>query len=369
MRLPRERAARRRLAALGACAAAALTAGAVLGAGDRDGGTGIREPPERAGRQPLERQVGQLLVSSFDGTSPPAYVLRRLRAGQTAGVILFRKNVASPAALRSLTGRLHRAGGGAALVAVDQEGGQIRSVPSAGPSAPQAAQGPPESVEAVARRAAGQLRALGVNVNLAPVADVPEGPGSAMSSRAFAGAAGAVAARAAAAVRGLAAGGVAAAPKHFPGLGAAVRNTDDAPVTLPRDRAALERDLLPFREAIAEGAPIVMASHALYPSLDGRRIASQSRSILAGLLRRRLGFRGVVVTDSIEAEAVLRRSPVAVAAERSIAAGADLVLMTGSGSWKLVYPRLLRRARRSAPFRRRVAEAAGRVTRLKRALR
>ena len=78
-------------------------------------------------------------------------------------------------------------------------------------------------------------------------------------------------------------------------------------------------------------------------------------------LRRRLGFRGVVVTDSLEAEAVLSRSDVATAAERSLSAGADLLLMTGSGSWNEVYPHLLERARRSHSFRARVREAAGRV--------
>jgi beta-N-acetylhexosaminidase len=103
-----------------------------------------------------------------------------------------------------------------------------------------------------------------------------------------------------------------------------------------------------------------MASHALYPSLDKKRIASQSPTILDGLLRRRLGFRGAVVTDSVEADAVLSRSSVEVAGARSMAAGADLVLMTGAGSYTPVYERLLSRARRSPRFRRRIEEAAGR---------
>jgi beta-N-acetylhexosaminidase len=111
-----------------------------------------------------------------------------------------------------------------------------------------------------------------------------------------------------------------------------------------------------------------MASHALYPAFDRDRIASQSRALLVSLLRERLGFRGVVVTDSIEAQAVLARSGVAEAAERSVEAGADLVLMTGSGSWNLVQPRLVRRARRDAEFRARVREAAARVRRLKRTI-
>jgi beta-N-acetylhexosaminidase len=111
-----------------------------------------------------------------------------------------------------------------------------------------------------------------------------------------------------------------------------------------------------------------MASHALYPALDGRRIASQSRSILHSLLRESLGFEGVVITDSMEAQAVIDRSSVETAALRSIAAGADLVLMTGAGSYPRVYEAVLERARRSRSFRRRVEESAARVLGLKRAL-
>jgi beta-N-acetylhexosaminidase len=111
-----------------------------------------------------------------------------------------------------------------------------------------------------------------------------------------------------------------------------------------------------------------MLSHASYPDLDARRIASQSRPVVTGLLRRRLGFDGVIVTDSLEAAAVLARSGIAEAAERSIRAGADLLLMTGSASWNDVYPRLLAEARRDKGFRERVRESAARVLALKRAL-
>ena len=209
------------------------------------------------------------------------------------------------------------------------------------------------------------LRAAGVNVNLAPVADVAR-PGSVMSSRAFPGDAAAVSERTEAAVRGLDGGGVAATVKHFPGLGGATVNTDDGSVTVSGE---LGGDLEPYRAAIAAGVPLVMASHALYPELDGAAIASQSREIITGLLREKLGFGGVVVTDSLEAQAVLDRSDVATAAERSVAAGVDLILMTGSGSWNAVFPRLLSRARGNPAFRRRVAESAARVLALRESLR
>jgi beta-N-acetylhexosaminidase len=162
---------------------------------------------------------------------------------------------------------------------------------------------------------------------------------------------------------------VAATLKHFPGLGAAGTNTDDGPVTVGSPRPALTtRDLPSFAAGIDAGAPIVMASHALYSGLDRRNIASQSKAILTTLLRGKLGFKGVVITDSMEAAAVLERSSIELAALRSIGAGADLLLLTGPGSFPRVYKQLLTGARRSAKFRARIAEAAARVIALKRTL-
>lgn len=327
---------------------------------------GATAPVDRLG---LRRQVGQLLIVSFHGGRAPAYIERILRDGAAGGVVLFGENITGPAQLRALTATLQRAGGRSVLVAADQEGGAVRIVPFAGPATGQASVASPAQAGADARAAARDLRRLGVDVALAPVADVAADDGSALRGRAYPGGAAAVAARVRAAVRGAAAGGVAATAKHFPGLGGAADSTDRTPVTIVRPAAALRTvDLAPFRAAIAAGVPLVMASHALYPALDERRIASQSPAILRGLLRRELGFRGAVVTDSIEARAVIRRSDVGTAALRSVAAGADLVLMTGPGSFRPVFRRLLARARRSPAFRARVRAAAARVLALKRDL-
>ena len=333
MRLSRDPAARRRLAALAACAAVALIGGALLGSADGDGDS-MSGPSsgegDRAAGLGLREQVGQLLVSSFDETELPDYLRRRLRAGETAGVILFGRNIASEVGLRRLTASVQRASGRGALVAADQEGGKIRIVPFAGPLPGQSEQADPREAQSLAREAGGELRSFGVNVNLAPVADVIAGADGALAGRSFPGSPEQVAGLVAASARGMATGRVAATAKHFPGLGAAAANTDDAPVTIGDDRARLEaRDLPPFRAAIDAGAPLVMASHALYPAWDESEIASQSQAILDGVLRRQLGYRGVVVTDSMEAQAVLSRSGVAEAAERSVAAGADLLLLTG----------------------------------------
>jgi beta-N-acetylhexosaminidase len=166
-------------------------------------------------------------------------------------------------------------------------------------------------------------------------------------------------------VRGWRASGVAPTVKHFPGLGGTTVNTDHGSTAVAGPSAA---DLQPFRAAIAAGVPVVMASHARYPALDAGRIASQSEPILGRLLRRQLGFKGVVMTDSIEAAAVRATGSTEQVAIRSVAAGADIVLTTGQGSWIRVYRALLAQARASAPFRARVRESAARVLALQQSL-
>jgi beta-N-acetylhexosaminidase len=389
MRISRDPAARRRLAALCAAAAGALAIGIAVGAGAGGDGTeedrtGTAEPgtPTRSeereadhrqaarrmvDRLSIRRQVGQLIVSSFDEAGVPDYLRRRLRAGETAGVILFGRNGGDAAHWRALTRSIQEAADGEALVMVDQEGGDIRTVAHAGPVAGQASQGDPAAVRTAARDAARQLREVGVNVNLAPVADVAAqgGAPSVMASRAFSGGPDRVVAATRASIRGMGEGRVVATAKHFPGLGGSAVNTDDAPATVPGD---LVGDLVPFRAAIEEGVPLVMLSHALYPAFDASAIASQSHSIATGLLREELGFRGTIVTDSMEAQAVLAVSGIADAAERSVRAGADLLLLTGSASWNEVHPRLVEEARRDPEFRERVRESAARVLALKREL-
>jgi beta-N-acetylhexosaminidase len=380
MPTPRNRVRRRLTLAL--IAAVIATAGIAIaivgGIGDdeppegtpaSDTGAASSSPPPSA-HLPLRRAVGQLLVMAFDGPSAPDYIRRRLRGGEGTGVILFGGNVVDAAQLRRLTATVQRAADGGALIATDQEGGEIRNVPFAGPVAAQSALASPAAASAAAAEAARGLLRAGVNVNLAPVADVnpPRGSGV-LAGRIYPGPPRQVATLTTAALRAHARAGVAATAKHYPGLGRATVNTDDGSATIDAPRAALEAaDLVPFRAAVAADVPLVMAGHALYPAFDPGRIASQSPTLLRRVLRDDLGFRGVVVTDSIEAQAVLDRSDVATAAVRSVAAGADIVLMTGSGSWNLVYPRLLRRARRDAAFRAHVRESAERVLALKRCL-
>jgi beta-N-acetylhexosaminidase len=292
-----------------------------------------------------------------------------LRRHELSGVVLFGGNVASPTQLRRLTGSLQDAAGGDALVAVDQEGGLVRRIPFAAPRPSQPDQGSVDRVRRVAGRAGEDLRSLGVNVNFAPVADVQSTPGPDILGRAFAGGPVAVASRVVAAIEGYRSSRVAATAKHFPGLGGAPRNTDDASVEIRRSASQLRgADLVPFRSAIAARVPLIMASHATYPALDPRRIASQSRRLISGLLRTEMRYEGAVITDALEARGVLQRSSVTIAAERSLTAGCDLLLLTRASSWKPVVRYLTARAARSSVVGIRVRQAVARVLVLKRSL-
>ncbi|MDA0159638.1 hypothetical protein OM076_05145 [Solirubrobacter ginsenosidimutans] len=377
---------RRRRAAVLAAAGLAFVAGASLGASGGNDDT----PPPRASAAPVEasaspaarrtpaptpapvdalslqQQVGRLVVLRFSGTEAPSYVRKILRDGWASGAILFKDNVASPQQLRALTAALEqagKAGGATPIICTDQEGGEIRNVAWAPPGPPAAAQVPGRDAKA----AAVALRGAGINVSLAPVADVPSVDGAAMSGREFSRDPRQVATSTQAAIKGWLAGGVKPTVKHFPGLGGATVNTDSGSATIGGGAPTAD-DLAPFKAAIAAGVPIVMSANAVYPRLDARHIAAQSPAILTTLLRRQLGFRGVVMTDSIEAAAVRATGPTEEIAVRSIRAGNDIVLTTGQGSWIRAYRALLAEARSSKSFRAVVRASAARVLALQRSL-
>ena len=368
---------RRRRAALAGAAALALVAGLVIGAGGDEGGDegGDREPEppargtpgeapreaaeEAVDRLSLEQQVGRMVILRFAGTQAPGYVREALRDGRAAGAILFRDNVVDPEQLRSLTGSLRRSAPGT-LVCVDQEGGEIRIVPWAQPERSAPEQQAFGTVREDSLAAARDLRAAGINVTLGPVADVPSIDGSIMTNRAFTADPDAAVAAVAESVAGWREAGVATTVKHFPGLGGATVNTDEGSATIDRTREQLDDDLAPFELAIRLGTEFIMASHAVYPALDGERIASQSPAVI-DLLRGELGFEGVVMTDSLEAQAVQDVADVEEAALASAEAGVDVILTTGRGSYIRVFRALLARARDDAAFRERMRTSAARV--------
>lgn len=330
-------AARRRRLALAGVAGVAVAAGIAVGAHNDGGG----EPPATASEAPEcpaevvadpARLAGQMVIVRMEAVATDG-LLRRIRRGKISGVILFPPAGSTPETVAGQVGSLRaaaaKAGAPAPLVMIDQEGGEVKRLPGLAPDlspAQIASRG-----EAVARsqgEATGrELAALGVDVDLAPVLDLPASSDSFIAPRAF-GAKPAVVARVGAAfAEGLEAEGVAATAKHFPGLGAAAVNTDLAPSTVGATRAQLEPGLEPFRAAAAAEIDLVMVSNALYPAYDANHPASQSPRVIGSLLRGRLGYEGVVVTDDLGAGALVKAGiGEAQAAVRAAGAGADLLL-------------------------------------------
>ena len=327
----------RRVALAAAVAFAGLAAGAAAA-------------PDAAS-PPLAKLVGARLVVGVDGTTASQSLLARIRRGQVGGVILMGSSVRNAPQVRALTASLRAAataGGNPLLVMTDQEGGTVRRFRWAPPSA--SAEDLGRLGEAAIRRrghdTATALERLGVDVDLAPVADVPSVPGSfiAAQHRGFSSVPTRTAKDVTAFAAGLLDGGVAPALKHFPGLGLATRSTDDAPVKIGAGPAALAPGLVPYRRAIAAGvAPLVMISNAAYTAYGGHP-AAWSPGVLA--LLRGLGFTGVTVTDALEPLATTHRVTLAQAAIRAARAGVDLLLFVGpERSTAAVYDALLAEAR------------------------
>jgi beta-N-acetylhexosaminidase len=283
----------------------------------------------------IRQAVGQHIVFAYDGLQPPAALRRRIARGEAAGVILFARNVRSVAqvrgAMRSLQ-RIRRPAGLRAplIVMADQEGGAVRRIPGA-PARAAADVRSGAHARADGAAAARILRSAGVNMDLAPVADVGRAGAALVSERRTYGrTGGAVAMLASAFAAGLRAGGVRATAKHFPGFGAAMVNTDNAPQRIRTPLHTLRNvDAAPFARLVREGIEAVMLSTAVYPALDERPAAFSAKWI-GGELRGRLHFRGVTITDDLGTPAVASFGSLARRAVLAVKAGADLPLFSAS---------------------------------------
>ena len=282
----------------------------------------------------LPELAATVLQPGFAGSAAPDWVRRWLAEG-LGGVVLFARNVESPAQVAALTAQL-RAERPDVIVAIDEEAGDVtRFEVRHGSSRPgNLALGTIDDVgltETVARDLGVDLAAAGITLDYAPDTDVNSNPDNpVIGVRAFGAEPGLVARHSAAFVRGLQSAGVAACAKHFPGHGdTSVDSHHDIPL-IDRGRAELEAcELVPFRAAIAAGARVVMTGHLLVPAYDPVLPATLSPRILTGLLRGELGFDGLIVTDGIEMQAVRRRYGLYGAAVRALAAGADAICVGG----------------------------------------
>jgi len=311
-------------------------------------------------------------VLGFSSAQLPAVVRQMIRRRETAGVILFSQNLPSRAVARRLIRHLQaipRPPGlrDPLMVMTDQEGGLVKRIGGA-PSASAATMGARGGAHSrmQGRRTAANLRSLGVNVDLAPVLDVARPGGTiAETERGFGSTAAQVAATAVPFAEGLQEGDVAATGKHFPGLGSARLNTDDAVQRIGLSRRALRSiDEAPYRRFIDAGGDLVMLSTAIYPAFSPKP-AAFSAAIATGELRRRLGFEGVSITDALDTVAVRAFGDTGKVARAAAGAGADLLIYTDPDEATRAHHALLRALRSGKLTRASFEEAASRVLRLR----
>jgi beta-N-acetylhexosaminidase len=315
---------------------------------------------------PAGNDLDGCLLARFDGLEPPSWLLRWLDNG-LAGVLLFAGNVSSPEQARSLIKQL-RSHNPHVLIAADEEGGIVTRLEARrGSSYPgNAALGALDDLAAtgqVALSIGAMLAQRGLNLNLAPVADLDSNPANpVIGVRSFGADPRRVAAHTAAFVTGVQASRVAACAKHFPGHG---RSSTDSHVVLPSVNATLAElmasDLVPFRAAIGAGVRCMLTAHVMFPAIDDVP-ATLSRRLITGVLREELGFDGVVITDALGMSAIGDGAKTAAGAIRAMAAGADLLcLSAGSAAQQRARDTLAAAVRGGEVSRDRVAEAAARV--------
>lgn len=326
-------------------------------------------------------RAGQLLMVGLDANARRTSLDRLIRGRHLGGVILLggwtsgRDDVR--AATRHLSSLPDRPGGAPGLLlAADQEGGRVQQLRGDGftriPTALEQGTWSPAELRRRASRWADELRAAGINVNLAPVADtVPTSIGPANDpigqwDRQFSSDPRVVARSVAAFIKGMHEGEVATATKHFPGIGRITGNTDlTAEGIVDRTTSRTDPFLRPFAGGVAAGTDLVMVGSAIYSRIDPGVQALFSRRIVTDLLRKRLGYQGVVITDDVGAAKSVAATPVGQRATRFVGAGGDIVLTARPDTVPAMHRALTARMGADRDFTAKVTAAATRVVALK----
>ena len=318
--------------------------------------------------------AGNVIVCGFAGLAAPATVHRWLSEKSVAGLILFGRNIDDMDQAAELIATCTEGTDPALpiLSCVDQEGGRVarfgEPVVRLPPMRALAAAGDTQLTRDAGRVLGRQLRAIGVNLDFAPVLDVDTNPKNpVIGDRAFGRTPDVVIEHALAFADGLHDGGVLSCGKHFPGHGDTDLDSHLALPTLPHDRARLnEVELRPFRAA-AQRIPSVMTAHVVFDAIDSNVPATMSRAAIGELLREDVGFEGAVFSDDLEMKAVTERYSIEEAGMLAIEAGCDLLLVCSDvEAAARLRETLATEADRSEPFRARLAEARARADALRR---
>jgi beta-N-acetylhexosaminidase len=322
----------------------------------------------------LREKIGQLILVGVQGETLSAeerFVFEEYRFG---GVVLFKRNCGAPGQIVSLCRSIWNLTGELPpFIAIDQEGGRVHRLPPPFTHFPPAAligdRNDPELARRAGRATAAELALAGINLNFAPVLDVDADPRNPIiGDRAFAANPRTVMKLGWAWTEGLIAGGVIPCGKHFPGHGAADKDSHfDLPVVAKSAGAMAATELVPFVHACRNKIDALMTAHIIYPGLDCRWPATLSEKIVTGLLRQQLGYGGVIFSDDMEMKAISDRYGVEEAAHLSLRAGVDGLLFC-HGLYRAVQACEFLRAQceQDGALRARADESCARVARLKR---
>jgi len=279
----------------------------------------------------MTNDAGNFFILGFDGISVPASLKMLSKRHGLGGVILFDRNIESPMQLKRLTAQLQSLSpSGSLLISIDQEGGKFQQLrPPYFTAFPPACEVAIQTALDLGRMMGQELVELGINVDFAPVLDVNTNPNNPIiGERSFGSNPQFVAEVGKLFVKGLQKRGILACGKHFPGHG----DTDqDSHLTLPVVNHSEERlhtvELVPFRELIGWGLRAIMTAHVLYPALDPEHPATFSPIIMCEILRKELGFEGLIVTDDMGMAGSLSQADLPEACIQAFVAGCDLLLV------------------------------------------
>ena len=286
----------------------------------------------------IDRRIGGLFMVGLPGTALDGETDGFIQKYRPAGLILFSRNIRNPLQLamlcNDLQDRAMKYHGVPLFLSVDQEGGRVARLGKPftlfpGNTAIGKDPSPVERALHFARTTAKEMRLVGLNMDLAPVVDVLRGkPEKHLEGRAFGGDPGKVALLGSTVIRELQANGIMAVAKHFPGLGGTTLDPHHQLPTINVPASELERvDLVPFAAAIDSDVSAIMTSHARYPALDADNPATLSKRIIMSVLRERMGFNGLIISDDLEMGAIRKKWGVAGGIAASFAAGADILLV------------------------------------------
>lgn len=290
--------------------------------------------------QGLREKVGQLFMVGFDALQANDHIKALIRQKKVGGVILFRRNVHTPAQVSSLCRELQEINAEVSdtplLISIDQEGGMVMRIEQGVTPIPAAmafqAAGSVTDCERMNRVSGDEMRQIGINMLLAPVLDVNNNRlNPVIGVRAYGEDAATVIEYGTAAMRGQRASGIAVTAKHFPGHGDTAVDTHYAMALVPHDKARLHAvELAPFRAAIAGGVDAIMTAHVVFPAFEADTSvpATLSKAVLTDLLRGEMGYQGVVISDCLEMAAISEGIGIPKGAIATLQAGTDIVLIS-----------------------------------------